>query len=213
LQLRCRRHWVCTRIPRRKPSDTWGFGSVRKSITETLDSEVEASKSRTLSVEPCPPFRQCPGDNGAQRAHGFGARLDPASVTDASRKKRDKRGSSIEEAGKAVSTPDPVRRRLCAAGAAALWIGGRRRVPPPGGHCGGRLSSPITTSGDVSSIRLGFAKPGSELSRALRTARHRARRRFAGTRSCDPFWRGRCRHRQWSAGARQSGGVEDPRPK
>jgi hypothetical protein len=38
---------------------------------------------------------------------GLAPGFDPARVTDASRKKSNKRGSSIEEGGKAVSTPDP----------------------------------------------------------------------------------------------------------
>jgi hypothetical protein len=38
---------------------------------------------------------------------GLAPGFDPASVTDASRKKSNKRGSSIEEGGNAVSTPDP----------------------------------------------------------------------------------------------------------
>ena len=73
-----RRNWVCTRIPRREPSDTrgirlsmlghdWASPRLRKSNHRTLDSEVEALKSRTMSVEPCPPFRRCPGHNGVNR--------------------------------------------------------------------------------------------------------------------------------------------------
>jgi hypothetical protein len=38
---------------------------------------------------------------------GLAPGFDPAWVTDASRKKSNKRGSSIEEGGNAVSTPDP----------------------------------------------------------------------------------------------------------
>jgi hypothetical protein len=81
--------------------------STQIKITETLDSEVEA-----LKVEPCRwnPARRsggAPVTTGRSAHTGLAPGFDPAWVTDASRKKSNKRGSSIEEGGKAVSTPDP----------------------------------------------------------------------------------------------------------
>jgi hypothetical protein len=58
---------------------------------------------------------------------GLAPGFDPAWVTDASRKKSNKRGSSIEEGGKAVSTPDP------SGDAYAPWVQPRSGSGPEAG--------------------------------------------------------------------------------